>query len=166
VRRARREATQDDSKGPASARLLRPALAGVAALGAVLLVAASFATVVQVTVLTTSDLAVDTDTVLTGFERHGPALVLLAAFALLMTVGALRGARPAAAAVAVAGLVALVLAVAVDVPALDDTRGIEELYEGASAGPKAGFYLETAGAILLLVAGGCLAALPAARYQR
>ena len=45
---------------------------------------------------------------------------------------------------------------------LDETGFIGQVYEDAAAGPKAGFYLETLGAILLLASGGLMLALPAA----
>jgi cytochrome b subunit of formate dehydrogenase len=70
-----------------------------------------------------------------------------------MILGAVRGARPAMAALAVLGLAALLIAIVGDVPDLHATGFIGEVYEGAVAGPKAGFYLETLGAVLLLVSG-------------
>ena len=79
-----------------------------------------------------------------------------------MIAGALRGARPAMAALAALGLVALLIALVGDVPDLNETGFIGEVYEDAAAGPKAGFYLETLGAVLLLVSGGLMLALPAA----
>lgn len=124
--------------------------------GAVLLVLGTGSTVVEIKVLTTTEIAAPIDTVLSGWERHGPALVILGGLAVLMAIGALRGSRPAAIAVAVVGAVTLVLVVARDVPALDDTRGVEELYEGVEAGPKDGFYLETGGAVLVLLGGAAL----------
>jgi hypothetical protein len=131
---------------------LLAALAGVAAL-----VAATLATVIRITVGTTTRLA-SLDTELTGWDRHGPALLVVAGFALVMLVGVLRGARPAMAAVAVCGVVALAIAVVVDLPRLDDTGQVGALYSDASAGPEAGFWLELCGGALLLVAGGGLLA--------
>lgn len=142
------------------------ALAGIA--GCVLLVLATSATVIEIRVLTTTELAAPIDTEQSGWERHGPALLLLAGLGFLMLLGALRGARPAMLAVVVAGVAALGIALVWDLPDLDDTRGAEELYEGAEAGPESGYYLETAGGALLLVSGGglfLLAGRPARRRE-
>jgi hypothetical protein len=73
-----------------------------------------------------------------------------------MVAGALRGARPAAIALAVLGLVALGIAVIGDVPDLNETGFIGEVYEDAAAGPSAGFYLETLGGALMLASGAIL----------
>ena len=78
-----------------------------------------------------------------------------------MTVGAVRGARTAAVALVALGLVALLVALAVDLP---DTRASGSLRESVSfsqarARPARGLTLEIAGAIALLAAGaGLLAA--------
>jgi hypothetical protein len=157
-----RRTSQDNSRGmrpssPATthanglrAGLLVAALAGVAAL-----VAATLTTVIRITVGTTTRLA-SLDTELSGWDRHGPALLVVAGFAVLMLVGALRGARPAMAAVVVCGVVALVIAFALDVPHLDDTGQVGELYSDARAGPEVGFWLEVCGGALLAVAGAGL----------
>jgi hypothetical protein len=73
-----------------------------------------------------------------------------------MAVGAFRGARPAMAAVLVCGIAALVIALGFDLPALDDTGEVGELYADAVAGPGVGFWLEVGGGALLCVAGGGL----------
>jgi hypothetical protein len=130
--------------------LLLAALAGVGAL-----VAATLQTVIRITVGTTTRLA-SLDTELSGWDRHGPALLVVAGFALVMLVGALRGARPAMVAVFVCGVVALVIALALDAPHLDDTGQVGVLYSDASAGPEIGFWLELCGGALLAVAGGGL----------
>jgi hypothetical protein len=74
-----------------------------------------------------------------------------------------RGSRPAMTALAALGLVALLIAVVVDVPDLHKTGFVGEVYEDAAAGPKAGFYLETLGAVLLLAGGVLMLLLPAER---
>src|SRR3954453_8912535 len=139
-----RRTSQDNSRGmsarnPAIRRSngLRAGLLVVALAGAGGLVAATLTTVIRITVGTTTRLA-SLDTELSGWDRHGPALLVVAAFALVMLVGAFRGARPAMVAVAVCGLVALVIAVAFDAPHLDDTGQVGELYSHASAGPGVG----------------------------
>jgi hypothetical protein len=141
-------------------------LAGVAALTA--------ATVIQITVGTTSRLA-SIDTELTGWDRHGPALLVIAGFALVMLFGAFaRGARPAIVALIVCGAAALAITLVSDVPHLDDTGQVGRLYTDATAGPEIGFWLELAGGALLVVAGAGLLLVerrsarlvPEAGYQR
>jgi hypothetical protein len=157
-----RRTSRDNSRGmaapnrasalPAGPRL-GLAVAGVAGVAA--LVAATAATVIRITVGTTTRLA-NLDTELSGWERHGPALLVISAFALVMLVGALRGARPAMLAVAACGLAALLVALGLDLPHLDDTGQVGRLYTDASAGPEAGFWLEVCGGALLVVCGGGL----------
>ena len=134
---------------------LRAGLLVAALAGAGALVAATLTTVIRITVGGTTRLA-SLDTELSGWDRHGPALVVVAGFAVVMVVGAVRGARPAMAAVLVCGLVALFVASALDVPHLDDTGQVGELYADARAGPGVGFWLEVSGGGLLAVAGGGL----------
>jgi len=130
------------------AGLLVAGLAGVAAL-----VAATLATVIRITVGTTTRLA-SLDTELSGWDRHGPALLVIAGFALAMLLGAFgRGARPAMVAVAVCGAAAIVVALGFDLPRLDDTGQVGRLYTDATAGPELGFWLELAGGVSLVVAG-------------
>jgi hypothetical protein len=137
------------------AKGVRTALAAAGAAGAICLLIATFTTVIEIKVGTATRLA-DHDTHLSGWNRHGPALLVIAAFAAAMVAGALRGARPAMAALAVLGLAALLIAVVGDVPHLDQTGFIGQVYEDAAAGPDAGFYLETLGGVLLLAAGGLM----------
>jgi hypothetical protein len=51
------------------------------------------------------------------------------------------------------GLVALVIMLVVDLPDIHKTGDIGQLYKPASASESSGFYLETLGAFLLLIAG-------------
>jgi hypothetical protein len=142
----------------ASLRALRIGLCVVAAAGVVCLVLATFTTVIEIKVGTTSRIP-GRDTHLSGWDRHGPALLIIAAFAVAMLAGALRGARPAMIALAVLGLVTLGIAAIGDVPDLNETGFIGEVYEDAAAGPSAGFYLETLGGVLLLAGGALMAVL-------
>jgi hypothetical protein len=144
-----------------SAKALRLGLLAAAAAGVICLLLATFATVIEIKVGTTTKIP-DHDTHLSGWDRHGPALLIIALFAAAMIAGAMRGARPAMAALAVLGLAALLIAIIGDVPDLNETGFIGQVYEDAAAGPKGGFYLETLGAILLLASGGLMLALPAA----
>src|SRR5690349_7775819 len=143
------------SQPSSSANAVRLALAAVAFAGAICLLLATFATIIEIRVGTTTKIP-DHDTHLSGWDRHGPALLIIAIFAIVMIAGALRGARPAMLAIAVLGLAALLIAVIGDVPDLNKTGFIGEVYEDAAAGPKAGFYLETLGAVLLLLSGGLM----------
>jgi hypothetical protein len=159
---APREAKDQDSRkalalpvGFGVAKVLRIALLVAAVAGALCLVVATFSTIIEITVGTTSKIA-DRDTELSGWDRHSFALLLIAGFALVMTVGAWRGARPAMAALAVAGVAALLIALVGDLPDVHKTGVIGELYDNARANPKTGYYLETLGGVLLLLAGGGL----------
>jgi hypothetical protein len=147
------------------AKALRAGLAAGAALGALCLVAATFATIIEIKVGASSRL-VDRDAQLSGWDRHGPALLVIALFAVPMIAGALRGAWPAMLSLAALGLAALLVAVVGDVPDLDETGFIGQVYADAAAGPGAGFYLETLGGVLLLACGGLMLAAGLAQPQR
>jgi hypothetical protein len=162
VSAAPREANGHDSRknlalpvGSGTVRAVRIALAIAALAGALCLIIATFSTIIEITVGTTSKIA-DRDTELSGWDRHSVSLLLIAVFALLMTAGALRGARPAMAAVAVAGIVVLLIALIGDLPDVHKTGVVGQLYDNARANPKIGYYLETLGGALLLLAGGGL----------
>jgi hypothetical protein len=159
---APREAKGHDSRkdlalpvGAGTVRAVRIALAIAAVAGVLCLVIATFSTIIEITVGTTSKIA-DRDTELSGWDRHSFALVLIGLFALFMTAGALRGARPAMAAVAVAGIAVLLIALIGDLPDVHKTGVIGQLYDNARANPKLGYYLETLGGALLLLSGGGL----------
>jgi DMSO reductase anchor subunit len=91
-----------------------------------------------------------------GFENHAFAMLLLGVAAVPMALGARRGARPAMAAVAAIGVVALVIVLAVDLPSAREQGTLAEsvAYEDARAEPALGFFVETLGAVLLIGAGG------------
>lgn len=123
--------------------------AGLGIAGSILAIAATFTTVIQIRVLTVTPASY------TGMDRYGPALLLLGLFGLLMVAGAWRGARPAMAALALAGLAVLLIALLVDVPHIHD-KGVWPLadqYEDAEASAGIGFYFETAAGILMLLGG-------------
>jgi hypothetical protein len=87
-------------------------------------------------------------------ESHGIGLLLLVALSLPMAWAAIIGrSRAAAAALAAIGVGALVIALAVDQPKLDDTRGLEVSYD-AKGHTGSAFKVELAGGVLLILAGG------------
>jgi hypothetical protein len=140
---------------------LRTALAGTAATGAALLLASTFMTVIAITVDGSSRVA-SADTHLSGWDRHGPALPLLALAALGLALGAARGARACMAALAACGVAALAIVLVGDLPDINETGLIGQVYADAEAGPRFGWYAETAGGVLLALAGVVLLLLPPA----
>jgi hypothetical protein len=145
---------------------LRTGLCALAAAGAILLLLSTLATVLEISVAGSRRVAGGADLSHSGWERHGPALVLLAVLALALCAGAARGARAAAVALAACGVAALAIVLVGDLPDLDQTGFVGEVYADAEAGPGAGWYLETAGSVLLLVGGVSLAALSASPSRR
>lgn len=153
TRQARRDYSRGFSGLPGGVRALAwlraaGALAGLA--GAILLVIATFATVIHITVVTV------TKAHYSGWHFTGPALILIAIFVVPLLGGALRGSRPAAAAVAILGAVALVLVLLLVQPKVHDTGVFGQDYDQAAAGPSFGYYAETLGSILVLLAGAML----------
>jgi hypothetical protein len=155
-------ADRDDSKGFVPDRSALPsvlALRGVLAVaglaGALMVLVASFTSVIDITVGTTSRV-LDADTAQSGWDRHGPALVLLALLALFLLAAALRGSRVAAAGLLAAGVVVLAIAWASDKPHVHDTGSVGDVYADATADPGTGYYLETLGGALLVLSGGAL----------
>lgn len=137
---------------------MRRGAAGLALVAVVALVVAEFTTVFEVTV---GSLEVVKRSATAG-ENHGYALLVVAIVAGAMALLALRGGRSPALALVMLGIAALAITLAVDLP---DTRRSGSLPESlayeearARAGPALG--LEIAGGVLLLVAGGLLAAGP------
>jgi cytochrome bd-type quinol oxidase subunit 2 len=92
----------------------------------------------------------------TGLDHHSIAMLLLGVAAWPMAVGALRDARPAMFALAALGVIVLVVAFTVDLPAALDEGLLAVSYEGAEAKPAAGFYVESLAGAMLLAAGGLL----------
>jgi peptidoglycan/LPS O-acetylase OafA/YrhL len=103
-------------------------------------------------------------------DRHGYSLLVLGVFAIAAVIVALRtGARVAALAVAVAGTLALLIFLVVDLPdvnqvgTLDDAR---QSFIDARAEPQAGFWLELVGALGLALSGAALTTLEPEQLQR
>jgi hypothetical protein len=137
------------------------AVTAAGAAAALLMVVTEFLTVASVDVASGS-CEVITDTspevadrcFLSGFERHGGALVLLGAVALAMAWGAgAGGSRPAAFALIALGAVVLLWTVLVDLPATNDTGGIGPLYANAEAKTGPGLFTELIAGALAVAAG-------------
>ncbi len=98
-----------------------------------------------------------------GADRHGFGLALIAAFAIgALAVAVLTGSKPAATAVAVAGGVALLAFLLVDLPDANAVGTLDDAGQSffdAEAVPQGGFWLELAGALALAVTGTALATL-------
>jgi hypothetical protein len=96
-------------------------------------------------------------------DRHSYALLLIAIFALFALVVALiSGSRPAAAAVAVAGGLALLFFLLVDLPDVGQQGTVDDpsrVFTSSEAEPGEGFWLEMVGTVALAVSGGALATL-------
>jgi len=89
-----------------------------------------------------------------GGAHHGYALAVVGVAVLPMAAGAvLGGSRPAAAALVVLGVLALGIALVIDLPSLNETGVIGRTYDLAEASPGPGFWLELAGAIVVLAVG-------------
>lgn len=141
--------------------------------GAALMILAEFSTLRSVKVLTAScsDLADPTlrgECVTHGGEEHLYALVLLGIVSLLMAWGATFGrSRPAAAALALLGAAALVIAFATDVPDIHKTGVLGDRFESARARAGPGLWMEIAGGALVFTAGViALVARPKQRVRR
>jgi hypothetical protein len=155
-----REAADDDSKGSTALRApfgglpaLSVALLLTGVAGGLLLVAADFSTLLEV-----RSGGVVRDRI-AGGDRHTYGLVPIGVGAVVMAVlVAMRESRPAALALAGLGLVALLICLLADVP--DANRsGYLSGFRSADASPGPAFYLEAAGAVLVLLAGSAALAL-------
>jgi len=139
---------------------------------ALLLFAAEFTTIASVDVgddscevINDSNAALADRCELSGWERHGGALVLLALIAAGAGILAGRrdGSSAAAAMLVVIGVLALAIALIGDLPETSETGAIGRDFDGATAQAGLGFYLELTGGVLSVLAGclGLLATQPA-----
>jgi hypothetical protein len=93
-------------------------------------------------------------------DRHGNALIVIAVFAIIaLAVAVFTGSKPAATAVAVAGVVALLVFLLADLPDANTTGTLDtdQSFIDAEAVPREGFYTELLGALALSVTGIALA---------
>lgn len=138
-------------RSPASAAYILAWLMLVAAgfAGAILLIAADFSTLRGVRAI-----EVDLQKVTAG-ENHGFVLALIGVAALGLGYRAvLRRGMAAMIALAAAGMIALLVALTVDVPSLGSAAPVDQYYAGTRAWTGSAVTLELAGSALLLV-GGC-----------
>lgn len=122
-------------------------------LAALLLIVAEFTTLYAVHVVGKGALV---RSVNTG-SHHDYALIPIGLLAAGLSLALLRGAgRPALVALVALGLITVVIGLLGDLPDAHKTGLIASGagFELGTASPSAGFYLETTGAVLLLVAGG------------
>ncbi len=134
--------------------VLRAVLCAVGLLGAVLLLTAEFTTLFQVQVAASGT---PVRSVSTG-PHHAYAMALIAALAAGLAFAVWRaGSRPALLALGVLGITALLIALLGDLPDTSATGLvlISSHYVEASSTPSAGFYMETLGAVLLLLTSVC-----------
>lgn len=165
---ARTATTQQQVTSPGS----RPvgAILTIALVAALLLVVAEFATIASVSVDGESCQVVNDANPeladrcsLSGWERHGGALILLALLTVGAAVAARRGTtRAVGAALLAIGAVTLGLTLLSDLPVTNDTGAIGNDFENATGAAGLGFYLELIGGVLCVLAGA-LALLSARR---
>ena len=127
--------------------MLRPALLALALVACVLLAVAEFLDLNSIRIITVTEEGISVG------SNHSYALLVIAVAAAVMAYGAFRGSRPAGVALAVLGIAALAIVLLVDLPEVDEEGLYGRDYERAEAQAESGFYVETAGAILLLFTG-------------
>jgi hypothetical protein len=147
--RRRRGRSFDQAPGSLRAAILAGSL-----LGALLLVVAEFTTLFTVHVETSS---APIKTVATG-SHHSYALLLIAIVVAVLAIAVWRDtSRPALLAIGLLGIVALLIALLGDLPdahASGLAGSSTTHYVDASSTPSAGLYLETLGAVVLLITCG------------
>ncbi len=132
----------------------RGLFAGLAVIGAALLVAAELSPVYEVVIGALEIVRRRVE----GAENHSWALLVIAVVALAMTLAAWRGSRAPAIALVALGGAALFVTLALDLPDARKSGRLPEsvAYEEARARPARGLYLAGAGGALLIVAGAGL----------
>lgn len=143
----------------------------IALLAALLLVVAEFSTIASVSVDGEScEVVNDTNSELadrcslSGWERHGGALLLLALLAAGAGIAARRGVTREIGAVLLAiGVITLGLTLIGDLPVTNDAGAIGNDFDDATGSAGLGFYLELLGGALCVAAG--VLGLVAARRQ-
>jgi len=140
---------------PGWSAALRRTVLGSGLLGAVLLFVAEFTTLYTISSSTSS---VPLQSVSTG-AHDAYALIPIALLAGALTYGAaVRGSRSALLALGVLGIATLLIALVGDLPDARATGVIgnsSTRFSSAAASPEVGLFLETVGAIALVIASGC-----------
>ncbi len=134
---------------------LRAGVLGGALLGALLLIASEFMPLYRVAT-TTGDMPIKS--VSTGSHDAYALIPIALVAAALAYGGAIRGSRVALLALGALGLATLLIALIGDLPDAQATGVIGNTgthFQQAAAKPQAGLYIETLGAILLIVSSGC-----------
>ena len=134
---------------------LRTSILGATLLGALLLVVSEFTTLFTIHVVGAS---APIKSVSTG-SHDSYALILVAALAVVLAWAAVStGNRWALVALVGVGIATLLIALIGDLPDAQASGTVGSLQAGfksATNQPSAGLYLETLGAIMLIIAGGC-----------
>jgi hypothetical protein len=134
---------------------LRAVILLCAALGAVLLIVSEFTSLFTIT---NSLTGATVKTVSTGSHDSYALIPIALVAAALALGGAARGSRVALVGLAGLGIVALLIALIGDLPDSQASGVIGNAatgYHPAGASPSTGLYLETLGAVLLIIAAGC-----------
>jgi len=140
-------------RGIDPARFAATALAVAAGLGVTALVVSDFLVLFEVRSIT----AVVPGGRVTGGANHAYAMLIVGLVAAPMAFGALAGgSRPAMIALAALAAVAVGIALIKDLPVATGPSTLKQAqaYQSTTAAPQAGFFVETLGAALLLIAGG------------
>ncbi len=117
-------------------------------LGAVLMIVAEFLPLYEIRVVT----AVPKGGHHSVGAHHGYALLVIGLALIPMAWGAVKGgSKPAAIAAVVLSVIALFVALGIDLPDLNETGLIGRTYDQAQARPRVGFFVETLGATLALL---------------
>ena len=117
-------------------------------LGAVMMIVAEFLPLYEIRVVT----AVPKGGHHSVGAHHGYALLVIGLALIPMSWGAVKGgSKPAAIAALVLSVIALFVALGIDLPDLNETGLIGRTYDQAQARPRVGFFVETLGATLALL---------------
>jgi hypothetical protein len=103
-----------------------------------------------------------TEAVISSADQHWLAMGVLGVFAVLATIGAVgAGSKPLAVSVAVAGVVALLLFLLIDLPDAGKTGNLnaDVSFLVAKAHPVDGFWIELLGSLVLAICGAAMATL-------
>ncbi len=107
--------------------------------------------------------------VIDSADRHHYALLVLAAFAIVcIIIALLTGSRPAALAVAIAGVVSVLIFLTVDLPKVNQQGDLSDPtveFLSSKAEPANGFWFELVGSVGLALSGAALATLRSDQLQ-